>query len=383
MAALALPAYFRARPRSVVVLPDAPFFVRSVPLVRGAEAADERTQVELALEALAPFPLAQLYWGYWTRDGCDRALVYAAYRRRFSAEEVEAWAGAEWVAPRFAVLLADEPPAAGTTWMVRGEEGLTAVHFGDASGVPTRVEVAMLAPEAEDAEVAAARDGLLRRGGGSLEVVDIDRVELEPGVPGDQEIGVVRNDRRFEVGLEAAQALDVRDAGELTHRRRARVRDAWLWRLMIAAGVVLLLSGIGEVTLWAGQFWQDGRQRQVAEQTPTVSEIETADRLANRIEELRTQRMRPFEMIALVDQPRPETIIFLRTEAEGLLTLEIEAETDTPTDINTYVSALSGLAQTAQVDILNQESRGARTTLRLRVTFVSGAFQTQIVEEAS
>ena len=110
-------------------------------------------------------------------------------------------------------------------------------------------------------------------------------------------------------------------------------------------------------------------------QTPIVAEIETADRLANRIDELRTQRLRPFEMIAIADGPRPETIIFLRTAATGLYSLEIEAETNEAAAINAYVDQLEQLGQTEGVDILNLDTRGSTSTVRLLVRFNYDAFR--------
>ena len=91
-------------PRQVVLLPDAHFFVRAVPVTEGALAADVAAQAELAVESLAPFPIAQLYYGHHWLPGADHAIVYAAYRKRFTAEEVETWAGAEVVLPSFVAL---------------------------------------------------------------------------------------------------------------------------------------------------------------------------------------------------------------------------------------------------------------------------------------
>ena len=92
-------------PPNVVLLPDAHFFTRSVPVTDGATAAEAAAQVELALEAISPFPLAQLYYGWFWMPGANHAFVFASYRRRFTSEQSGAWAGAELVLPAFAALL--------------------------------------------------------------------------------------------------------------------------------------------------------------------------------------------------------------------------------------------------------------------------------------
>lgn len=371
---------FQTRPRYVVVLSDQRFFVRTVPLAP-AEAGDktapgDREQVEIALEALAPFPMSQLYWGYWTRLGCDRALVFAAYKKRFTADETAEWGEAEWVAPRFGALLAGKAPEPATTWIVRADDGLTALHFADSSGLPTRVETLALDDTAAEPAWTAARDALLRRTGGTRVVIDIDRLEIDPGKPGDDELQIKRGDHEFALDLNDAQKLDVRDGSELLARARARTRDMWLWRGLVAAGVLLVLSLLGEAGLLGSEMWQKGRKVVIARQVPVVSEIETADRLATQVERLRTQRLRPFEMIALVDRPRPASVIFTSTTATDLYTMEIEAETDVPTDVNIYISALTDLGGIARVETQRNDLKGSRATVRLLVTFSPDAFDT-------
>jgi hypothetical protein len=370
--------------REVVVLPDQRFFLRVVDLVNDPEAGPVREQLELALEGLAPFPLAQMWWGYWTQPDCDHALIFATYQKRFSAEETEAWPEAEWVGPRLACLLGTGTPETDTTWLLSSAEGLTAVHFGDDSGVPTEVRTMEVPEDADEPTVAQARDALVKACGGSREVQEVERTLIQAGTPGTDELIMgVRETRGARVSLARAQELDVRDNDELQARRRARVRDRWMWRGMVAAVVAIAFAGVAEVALWGLNRWLDGMHQQVAAQTPLVNEIETADRLANRIDELRTQRLRPFEMIAIADGPRPEAIVFLRTEATGLYSLEIEAETNDAPSINAYVAALKALSQTEGVDILNLDQRGSRSTVRVLVRFNYDAFQSPTEEESA
>jgi hypothetical protein len=373
----------QTRTREVVILPDHRFFMRSVALTDETEAGPVADQIELALEGMAPFPLSQTLWAYWTKPGCGHAMVFAAYQKRFTAEEMEAWGEAEWVTPRLSTLLIEMTPAAATTYILTAEDGLTAVHFGDASGVPTQIRAVALSPEVSDREIATAREELIRACGGSTTVRDLEAAEVEAGQPGTDEILIKRAGKDTSVSLDLAQSLDVRDQAELTGRRRARVRDSWLWRGLVAALVTLLLAGVTELSLWGTSFWQDALHQQVQVQSPIVSEIETADRLATRIEELHTKRLRPFEMIAIADGPRPETIIFLRTEATGLYSLEIEAETDDLQAINIYVSALTDLTTTEGVEILNLDTRGSQSTMRLLVRFTFDAFDTNAETEDS
>src|SRR5271167_4070907 len=98
-------------PPRVALVPDAVFFSRSIAVPAGASAAEVVSQVGLAIEGLSPFPLPQLYYGYYRPAGAGRALAFAAYRRRFTADQVAEWAGAEHVMPAFAAILGCEAGA--------------------------------------------------------------------------------------------------------------------------------------------------------------------------------------------------------------------------------------------------------------------------------
>src|SRR5208337_3699499 len=92
-------------PPRVALVPDAVFFSRSIAVPAGASGDDVVAQVGIALEALSPFPLPQLYHGYYRPAGAGRALAFAAYRRRFTADQLAEWSGAEHVMPAFAAIL--------------------------------------------------------------------------------------------------------------------------------------------------------------------------------------------------------------------------------------------------------------------------------------
>ena len=126
-------------PPKVALLPDALFFTRGVPVDAGATAAAAAAQIELAIESVAPFPLAQLYYGWFWTPGAEQALVFAAYRRRFTAEQTAAWSEADLVLPSFVALVGGQLAPA-TTVVCNSAEGFTAVHWGE-SAVPDRKSV--------------------------------------------------------------------------------------------------------------------------------------------------------------------------------------------------------------------------------------------------
>lgn len=86
---------------STLYLPKDLFFIETIELP--AELADEELDdfAELNLEAIAPFPIEQLNWGYWREADAGRICLYAAHRDRLKQQGYDALEGYTWVFPDF------------------------------------------------------------------------------------------------------------------------------------------------------------------------------------------------------------------------------------------------------------------------------------------
>ena len=362
----------------VAVVPDAVFFSRAVPVPAGASRDEVVAQVGLALESLSPFPLAQLYFGYYWPEGADRALAYASYRRRFTAEQLAQWAGAERVMPAFATVLGYAAKPA-TTVVLSSAEGLTAVHW-DRGAVPAAVLHEALPPDADVAARAAARAWLVRAAGEAVKVVDL--VSPTSASPGgrDRELIFEAGELRSVLPADVALALDILDRADLTALAKARRRDMFLWRAAIAAVVLCLLMTLGEAALFGAGLWQKTRNARVAAQKPTVAHIMEEQDLAGRIDDLSTKRLLPLEMISAaspeVAMPKsPPAIQFLRATTPAQNTIQIEAQTSNAGEIAGYKTALEKLPSVDRVEIRDQRARDNVVTFTLVITFKTGALQ--------
>lgn len=356
------------------MVPDAMFFTRTVPVAADATSAQVAAQVELALETLSPFPVAQLYHGHYWKPGLAHAFVFAAYRRRFTAEQTASWAGAELVVPIFATVFGAEVAPA-TTIVLSTAEGFTAVHW-ETAAIPARVIFHPLLPEATEADRLQARDELLRAAGGTRKVVDV-AAPLEIDDSGNDDEFVFRaGDFNSRLPASIASALDVRDKAQLAELRRVQLRDLWLWRTALGSAALIALLAVGEVALWAGNtLWQQPRLAKLKAQAPVVEKIDNAQKLTNRIEELTTRRLLPLEMIEVARQ-KPDSIQWLRVTTNGLDTLIIEAQTNNTGEINVYKAALRNLPQCEKVET-EREQIGANgmTTFTLTIGFKPGTLK--------
>jgi len=362
-------------PPKVAFLPDALFFSRSIPVASeatepAARVADIGGQVELAFEALAPFPLAQLYHGYFWAEGSARALAFAAYRRRFTPEQTAVWEGAELVIPAFAAIL-HAPAEPATTAILFSAEGLTAVHWGSGP-VPNRVIFRPLAAEATEEERAATREALLRSFESKV-IVDLPTAPTAHASDGDGEITFKAGDWTSTFSAPEAAALDVRDKDELAGLRRARKRDVILWRVGIGCLAAFLLLGVGEVALVGGGLWQATRRALLNAQAPTVDRIINDQDVATHINNLRTKRLLTMEMIAAVASKMPPQTYLLgvTSSTDKLYTLNGQGQTSNPAEISVFQDALQALPSVAPggVVITPGQTRNNVSSFALHITF--------------
>jgi hypothetical protein len=362
----------------VLLLPDHRFFVRLVPVPEAATPADVAAQVELALETLSPFPPAQLYHGYYWAPGAPQALIFASYRKRFTAEQTADWGQAELVAPIFAALLAMEHEPA-TTLLIPSADGLTAVYW-DGGTVPAAVRTRTVAADATDEDRAKARDELLRAMGGSRVVIDLT-VPPEITLSPDEKVFLFRaGEFTARLPVAAAAAIDVRDKTELAALRRARARDLVLWRVLAGCAIALVVLVVGELSIVGGRaFWLKTQTIRIRYQAPQVEKVTTANDLANRIEELSTKRLLPLEMVSIIaGKEKRGGIIFTNfttSTTNGLYTLHIQAQTQNSAELELYRTTIEKLPSVAQVNIPKPDSRNGMTTFTMDITFKPDAIK--------
>jgi len=361
---------FKAGPPApkVVLLPDAHFFVRVVPVTDAVTPGEVAAQVALALEGLAPFPVEHLNYGFYWVPGAAQALAFAAYRRRFTAEQIETWAGAELVLPTFVTVVGLTPEPA-TTVLMPGPDQLTAIHWGD-SPVPTQVLVRALLPEATDEDRARIRDELLREIGGSKKIIDLPTAPVTRPSTDEKAYLFQAGDIAIHLPVAQAEWLDVRAKDELAALRHDRARDVLLWRIFLGCAATLLLLIVGELALVGGRMWQKTRVEQVAAQSQPVKKIEDAQKLTTRIEEFSTNRLLPFEMLTLMGgKDKRGALFFTHTTTTGLYGLEIDAQTPNPSDATAYETWLKANPVFAKVEVRPQPSRANLAMYKIVVFF--------------
>lgn len=338
--------------------------------------SDVASQVELALEAGAPFALEQLYHGFLPAPDGRSALVFASHRRIFPNED---WTGARVILPAFVALLS-ESPGAGRLRLWSADGSLTIAAWDSSGPLP----VLVLARQCEANNERAVRADLLTEVGRRLpgqkwELEEFSGpVEIKPTAKGqgiELQLKAANSSRALVTMLDPAalETMDVRDKVVLAARRQNLRRDRLLWGALVAVVTGIVIALVLELGLFAGGLLLKKQRAAQAKLAVEVSKIETAQALSARIEEMGQRQLRPLEMIAAVNNVRPASIQFTRCATSGLNTLEIEAQTNNATSVGTYETALRGLTVLESAEIRDVRLRDGLTTFQLTAVFKAGA----------
>ncbi len=354
-----------------MLMPDSRFFVRTVEVTEAMDAQAVATQAELSLESISPFPVTQLYHGFYWVPGSSTALIFASYRRRIAADVTEQWPGLDWVAPSFCAVLGYQAKP-GTTLVYEKDDCFTAVHWTGGK-VPSQVLVRPIPPEAEGEAKQALQDSMVRELGGTQTHVVLDAAPVAVRSQSESLYRFKAGSTEFEIPVEIAERLDIRPVEILTSLRKAKQRDLILWRSSIGVAALLLLLGLGEGLLGLGSLLQKKHLQQVTAQRSKVEVIMNNDLLTRRIEELSTKRLLPFEMLDVISSKKPTSIWFTKVTTTDLYDITVEATTQDSASLASFETALNALNLFNSVQLKVTDSRGATTKFRLQASFKPGA----------
>lgn len=363
-----------AKPQEAAMLPGNRFFVRRL----AVEGDDVPGQVNLALEAVSPFPLEQMLVGFVTASDGKQVLAYAAHRRRFTAEESFAWPEDCQVVPEFLALCGHRPAADGII-VHRGDERLTALAWKAGEELPAAIVVAELA-DADEAGI--AREAATRADLAADAPVENVTGALSGALAEGNLVLKREGDGTFTIPKKGLDDSDIRDSDFLAERRKKEHLNLLLWtgaRLgaaVLAAALVMDVAGfIVGLRSHSLEVANDGRR-------PLVEDIEASQAITTRILELGVKRLLPIEMLALVNEKRPATVEFtnihceLKKPKDSTLTkpmMTVDAKTPNAGDISDFLKAVQALPEVESATNSEPRVRETSTTFRLEITFKQAA----------
>ncbi len=359
-----------AKPQEAAMLPGNRFFVRRL----SVEGDDVPGQVNLALEAISPFPLEQMLVGFVTSADGKQVLAYAAHRRRFTAEESFAWPEDCQVVPEFLALCGHRPAADGIV-VHRNDERLTALAWKAGDALPAAIVVAELA---DTDEAAIAREAATRADlAAETPVENVTGVLAGAIVEGDL-ILKGEFEGTFTIPQKGLDDSDIRDSDFLAERRKKERLNLILWNAARLGAAVLVVSLLLDIA--GGVVGMRRASLEVANEVrrPLVEDIEASQAITSRILELGVKRLLPIEMLALVNEKRPATVEFTNIQCEikkakdstiAKPMMTVDAKTPNAGDISDFLKAVQAMPEVEAATNSEPRVRETSTTFRIEIIF--------------
>jgi len=359
-----------AKPQEAAMLPGNRFFVRRL----SVEGDDIPGQVNLALEAISPFPLEQMLVGFVTSADGKQVLAYAAHRRRFTAEESFAWPEDCQVVPEFLALCGHRPAADGIV-VHRSDERLTALAWKAGDELPAAIVVAELA---DTDEAAIAREAATR--------ADLATETPVENVTGGLAGAIVEGDLilkgefegTFTIPQKGLDDSDIRDSDFLAERRKKERLNLILWNAARLGAAVLVVSLLLDITGSVVGMRRASLEVANEARRPQVEDIEASQAITSRILELGVKRLLPMEMLALVNEKRPATVEFTNIQCEikkakdstiAKPMMTVDAKTPNAGDISDFLKAVQSMPEVEAATNSEPRVRETSTTFRIEITF--------------
>jgi hypothetical protein len=346
-------------------IPDDLFFSEWITYPDGLKPSELSDFAALQIEALAPFPLHQLAWGYarWGEDS-DQLWVYAALRERLRRDE-PGWENHNGPVVPFGLLFNGISLPAGTAVVLQDPTGLRVLTF-DHPGKPPSVHAynpSVLQDETNPGQALRAllpegipEDQILfwksdlvpvvRRGSSTLiftEVSDADDDSVQ-----------VWKSRPYQ-GREIYGA-DVRSPETKEQARRQDRRELIVVRGLQSVAALLLLSLFLEGLNFIQTKRIESLERAIIAERPVVAELEDQHRLREQLSQLLSDEPGTFALLAHINEARDPAVHYNRVEFRSNL-LVLEAETRSVEQVNQFVNRLRQTEGIRSVEINNQTTR--------------------------
>ena len=366
----------------VLLLPAEYFFIEKVevpPALASTELADF---AELSMEAIAPFPLEQLRWGFLTAPDGQHLLIYAALKDRLKRAGYDDLETYTWVLPVFATLHGarfTEP----TEIILLGDNFDTACHHPGGDALPENIRnlprsdatpVASTLPPSDATPVASTQRS------NTLQLrLKLLSVELsEKGLPRFQfeTLGKAPANGHWSP-LEPDEATlwqaDIRPSDFKTVERNARRTTGLVTRVMGYAAIFAILLVLLEGLLFVGQLWLNTRTAKIEAQTTSVRRVEDKHSLLNKLEQVAQNELRPIAILESANQIRIDLgktgIEYDEVVIEEGNRLTIEGKANTINELNAYIDSLGVSGDFQLVGSPKQVTRSGKTTFTLTLDY--------------
>lgn len=339
---------------TITFVPASHCFIHLAERPAGIEGQELAEFAELTLEALSPFPIEQLAWGYLCGANDDCLLLYAAYKPRLNNDNIAPFPQSGYVLPVFAALYPLKIHAP-TLFFIHYPGELSAVYASPEVPVPIWVESRTLEAEEDNIEaIFHARSRLIESlcpdqswyvdhgviqlnsgetytdGSAGFHFNRLENPEAEP------EILAINHNSHTDVLWQADMREETFIQAEIQRRRTAQR----LWLAMragaVAAGLILALQ-VG--TLVSGSLLSN-REDKITRTAEAVNHVKERHAMLITLKGFSTEALQPIAALSTLDRYRPPEIWFRSLSGTSGNVMQIKGIAPSNSSLNRYTDIL-------------------------------------------
>jgi hypothetical protein len=171
---------------------------------------------------------------------------------------------------------------------------------------------------------------------------------------------------------------DIRDTDFLDARRKKEQANLVLWRLTQASIATLVVALLLDVVALGVRLRTGDLDVKNEVNAAKVADIDAAQAITSRINELGVKRPLPLEMLALINEHRPATLEFQSVTCKSNVVIEIGGRTSNAADIGVFERELAALPIIASAVSRDIRTRETAATFTLVITFKLDALRKAI-----
>jgi hypothetical protein len=349
----------------VLVLPAEYFFIEKVEVPTALAPAELADFAELSMEAVSPFPLDQLRWGFLIAPNGQHLLIYAALKERLKLADHAELETYTWVLPDFTTLQGARFTR-DTEVVLEGEHYTTSFLLPSGEASPENIRSL---PAGSDPPPSTGQSIHLKLLTVELSEESIPTFKFET-------LGEAPADGLWSP-LEPDEAslwnADIRPSNFKTVERSARRTTSLVTRTMGYAAIFAILLVIFEGLLFAGEFWLGTRAAKIDEQSTRVRRVEDKQSLLNKLDQVAQNELRPIAMLTAANEVRTALgktgIEYDETIIESSNRLTIEGKANTINELNGYTKSLRQSGKFQLVGDPKYITRDSKTTFTVTLDY--------------
>lgn len=376
----------------VLWLPSFHFVVTRVECPNTIFGTERTSLIELAVESHSPFPLEQIFWGYYPEPSSQQALLYMGLKEQFAVRE-SAIGSAQYAFPAFLAAVVAKSEYNGIQ-LFADDYGLSALWFEANNPLPRKVlsrrwsAFGVDTPPLEDSDVllkivrtwtqdlqvftdVLVNDRLIRLSGLQLESsstlhLSLDSLDWQNGSEIETLSKTLKGDTLY--------ACDIRDETQIQKLKTKALASHRLWRALQVSGILAVSLGLLAIgLLLSGQALKRQEDR-LKKQASAVEQVNQKEILLESLDLFSIAALQPFEALGRMNRVRPDALYFTSLEAGAYreaeheeFSIKLRAVASSAAQADTFTAQLQADPLFSQVRLSKLRSKTKRTDFELEV----------------